>query len=245
MVNSLEYVVKIDAYEGPLDMLLDLIKRSQFDIHNLPISQLTAQYIQTIDDMKQKQIDVTANFMLMAATLLEIKSKVCLPKQNEVDPREELVNQLLDYQDYKNSVDKMREWKEFKEKFIKRQRTERIKKQKEGSIQDLIATYEKILQRQSELEEQNRMNELLNELKSHKYTIDEQMEFVRNCVENGRVRLDEFLLSLSCKDEMIVTFMAILELIRSDIQIILEDEHIFLERKDEKEEREIDEHTES
>jgi segregation and condensation protein A len=106
------YEIKIENFEGPLDLLLHLIKKNEMDIYNIPIAEITVQYLATIDAMKSLNLEVAGEFLLMAATLLHIKSRMLLPQQSveeepepeEEDPRAELVRRLLEYQKYKEAA---------------------------------------------------------------------------------------------------------------------------------------------
>ena len=104
------YHVKLDSFEGPLDLLLHLIKENEVDIWDIPISTITSQYLHYIDMMKLLNLDLAGEFLLMAATLIQIKSKMLLPQpddedsgEEETDPREELVKRLLEYRKYKEA----------------------------------------------------------------------------------------------------------------------------------------------
>jgi segregation and condensation protein A len=109
MVTADPYTVKLEIFEGPLDLLLHLIRRTQVDIYDIPIATITDQYLDYLNMMKALNLDVAGEFLLMAATLLQIKSKMLLPLPPEEegeegeDPRAELVNRLLEYQQYKTS----------------------------------------------------------------------------------------------------------------------------------------------
>lgn len=109
------YNVKIDAFEGPLDLLLHLINRLEIDIYDIPVSEITEQYLFYIHTMKELQLDVASEYLVMAATLLAIKSKMLLPKHEESledefefeyeeDPRDELVERLIEYRKYKEAA---------------------------------------------------------------------------------------------------------------------------------------------
>ena len=105
------YQVKVEAFEGPLDLLLHLIKKNEVDIYNIPIAAITRQYLDYIDLMKELNLDVAGEFIVMAATLIQIKSKMLLPPtpdeeaaEEEADPRAELVRRLLEYQKYKDAA---------------------------------------------------------------------------------------------------------------------------------------------
>lgn len=103
----------LDAFEGPLDLLLYLIKKNEIDIHDIPISQITSQYLSYIEMMRLLNLDVAGEFLVMASTLIHIKSKMLIPRENiteediEVDPRRELVDQLLEYQKYKEIAQRL------------------------------------------------------------------------------------------------------------------------------------------
>jgi len=105
------YEIRIENFEGPLDLLLHLIKKNEMDIYNIPIAEITAQYVAYIDAMKNLNLDIAGEFLLMAATLLHIKSRLLLPQtqedepeEEEEDPRAELVRRLLEYQKYKEAA---------------------------------------------------------------------------------------------------------------------------------------------
>ena len=98
--------VKLQVFEGPLDLLLHLIEKNKIDIYDIPIAQITDQYMEYIRDMQEQDLNVMSEFMVMAATLLDIKCRMLLPREvkedgEEEDPREELVRQLLEYKMYK------------------------------------------------------------------------------------------------------------------------------------------------
>jgi len=104
----MDYEVKLDIFEGPLDLLLYLIKKNELDIYNIPIALITKQYLEYIDILKTLNLDLAGEYLVLAATLLHIKSKQLLPEvleegEEDADPRQELVQQLLEYQEFKNA----------------------------------------------------------------------------------------------------------------------------------------------
>ncbi|MCK5553947.1 MAG: segregation/condensation protein A, partial [Deltaproteobacteria bacterium] len=114
MVTADAYTVKLEIFEGPLDLLLHLIRRNQVDIYDIPIATITDQYLDYLSLMKALNLDVAGEFLLMAATLLQIKSKMLLPSlpeegEEEEDPRAELVNRLLEYEKYKEAAARLHE----------------------------------------------------------------------------------------------------------------------------------------
>lgn len=109
----MEYKVAIEAFEGPMDLLLSLIQKSEIDIYDIPINEVTEQFLDYINDMEELNLEVTCEFLIMAATLLEIKSRMLLPKEKvvedgieiEIDPRDELVQRLIEYKLYKEAAE--------------------------------------------------------------------------------------------------------------------------------------------
>ena len=103
-MNNVSIPVKIQVFEGPLDLLLHLIEKNKLNIYDIPIVEITDQYIAYVEAMEEENLDVVSEFLIMAATLIEIKSRMLLPKEEkeeEEDPREELVRRLLEYKIYK------------------------------------------------------------------------------------------------------------------------------------------------
>lgn len=108
----MSYDIRLENFEGPLDLLLHLIRKNEMDIYDIPVAEITAQYLSIIDTLKSLNLDVAGEFLLMAATLLHIKSRMLLPQpeeeaegaEEEVDPRAELVRRLLEYQKYKDAA---------------------------------------------------------------------------------------------------------------------------------------------
>src|SRR5215213_7288603 len=129
MANTATYQIKLDQFEGPFDLLLFFIERDELDIYDIPISKITNDFLAYIQQMEQLNIEVASEFILVAATLMRIKSKMLLPRPqldeqgNEIDPREELVRHLLEYKKYKSVIDS----------FHKLEETE-LMKEKRGNI---------------------------------------------------------------------------------------------------------------
>ena len=107
--------VELDQFQGPLDLLLYFIRRDEIDIYDIPIAKITAEYLQIIEDMKSMNLSIAGEFILMAATLMRIKSKMLLPRPDldelgePIDPRTELVQQLIEYRKYKDIADNLSE----------------------------------------------------------------------------------------------------------------------------------------
>ena len=120
------YTIKLQAFEGPFDLLLFFIERDELDINDIPIAKVTKEFLDYIRDLEKLNIDVASEFILVAATLMRIKAKMLIPRKeldelgNEIDPREELSRRLLEYKRYKEILDEMKQMeKEFQQKFGK------------------------------------------------------------------------------------------------------------------------------
>src|SRR5690625_2831358 len=113
----MDYKIKLDGYEGPLDLLIDLIEKEEVDIYDIPINKITKQYFAYIYDMEELNLEIASEFLIMAANLLQIKSKMLLPKEKkivegeevEIDPREELVKRILAYKQFKLAAEELKE----------------------------------------------------------------------------------------------------------------------------------------
>src|SRR5574344_16979 len=113
----MDYKIMIDVFEGPMDLLLHLIEKAEIDIYDIPINLIAEQFLDYIRQMEELNLDITSDFLVMAATLLEIKSKMLLPKDKvpedesfveEEDPRMELVSRLVEYKKYKDAAEELR-----------------------------------------------------------------------------------------------------------------------------------------
>ena len=128
----MEYNIVLKTYEGPMDLLLDLIKENEIDIYDIPIFKITEEFLKYIENMKKLNLTLTSDFILMASTLLEIKSKMLLPKkedldeeaEEEEDPRQDLVESLLEYKRYKEASEILKVQEEYESKSFYKLRTE-------------------------------------------------------------------------------------------------------------------------
>ncbi|MCA0754466.1 segregation/condensation protein A [Paenibacillus sp. N4] len=219
---------KLDSFEGPLDLLLHLIDKAEIDIHEISISEITVQYMDYLDAMKELELEVTSEFLVMAATLLAIKSNQLLPKppvfeeeyedwqDDGLDPRDELIQKLIEYRKYKQIAEQLRE-KELERSLVYSKEPEDmspfLKEEKvnpvEGlHISDLISAFRKALRRatkrnivatvqRDEMSVKDRIRDIMDVLKQY-----ETVRFSRLIREN----MD--------RHEIVVTFLAILELMK-------------------------------
>lgn len=234
----MEYKIKLEIFEGPLDLLLYLIKKNDIDITDIPISKVTEQYMQYIEMMKMLDLDVVGDFLVMAAHLMQIKSRMLLPpdpnEEDVEDPREELVQRLTEYQRFKQIADDLQIKEEFRRDLFARRIDEEERRQLqedakevffEASIFDLINALSEALRKKPE--------KVVHEVKQEVFTVEQKIHDVLHLLlEQEKVILSELFGKASGKDEIIVTFLAVLELIRlreikifqtrafSDIEII-------------------------
>jgi segregation and condensation protein A len=214
--SSSSYSVKLDVFEGPLDLLLFLIKRDEINIYDIPIAHITKQYLEHIELMKVLNLEVAGEFIVMAATLIRIKVKMLLPKtldeEEEEDPREELVQALLEYRKYKEAAQILKEKEEEQSHWFPRTDPDLSGLPKdeilvEASLYDLMLAFKKIVD--------SLPKETFHTVNYPKVTIEERIEYVLSYLtQKDGVVFTELFLDTPVKLVMVVTFMAILELIR-------------------------------
>lgn len=241
------YRVQLNNFEGPLDLLLFFIKRDELDIYDIPISYITKQFLEYIHLMEELDLDVASEFILMASMLMSIKAKMMLPREDsdddeldESDPRYELVQRLLEYKRYKEMSEKMADMdEETRKKYMRGYpEADEVDKQATGealqdvTMFDLIAAFKKVLQ---DIERKN----IVHHVEKVSTTVEEQAEFVLNRLqEHGRQTFMEVCSTLKNKIYVVVTFLAVLEMIKEQqINLFLADDptefHIDLKPVDE------------
>lgn len=232
----MEYKVILKAFEGPLDLLYHLIKKAEVDIYDIPIAEIANQYIEYIRSMEELDLDVTSEFLVMAATLLEIKSKMLLPKQEEdgiqleieeIDPRDELVRRLIEYKKYKEAAKelKIKEEVQMKVFFKNREEIEQYISNDEPilegiKISDLFKALEKIVEKQKDTFKQ----EFIKEIKRDELTIEESMEEIMKLIRHSKtIKFEDLFKEDISKVSIVVTFLAVLELIKLKSIVINQD----------------------
>jgi segregation and condensation protein A len=219
---------KLEVFEGPLDLLLHLIDKNEVDIYNIPINAITEQYMAYISSMAELQLDVTSEFLVMAATLLSIKSRMLLPKPpvieidgldplDDVDPRMELVQKLIEYRKYKGIAEHLREMEIDRSLIYMREPEDLtpfapkiIVNPLEGiHLADLAQAFHRVLRRSAH---RNRVTKIHRDEISVKDRIKQVLELLEE--HGGRLRFSKLLSEELDRDEMIVTFLAVLELIK-------------------------------
>lgn len=222
--------IKIDNFEGPFDLLLHLIKKNKMDIYNVEILKVTSQYLNYLDQMKEMDLDITAEFIVVAATLIEIKSKSLLPKEKEVKIDEEdierkLLEKLVIYKEIKESTGFFRErYVEGGNIFTKNPEIiEEIKSMEDNddilknvTLLDLFQIYNDILEIHKN--KQNKTNVIQKKIYSDRYKVEDKFKYLTERLKRDKVtQFDELILECECKMECVVTFLALLEMIKQRI----------------------------
>ncbi|MDQ0058242.1 segregation and condensation protein A [Paenibacillus harenae] len=219
---------KLDSFEGPLDLLLHLIDKSEIDIHEVSISEITDQYMEYLHAMKELELEVTSEFLVMAATLLAIKSKQLLPKppvfeeeydewqDDGLDPRDELIQKLVEYRKFKQIAEQLRE-KEFERSLVYSREpddlTPYMKEEKVNPVEglhlsDLVAAFQKALRRAA------RRNVIATVQRDEISVKDRIRDIVVVLKQYETVRFSKLIRENMDRHEVVVTFLAILELMK-------------------------------
>ncbi|HZE28417.1 MAG TPA: segregation/condensation protein A [Terriglobales bacterium] len=209
-----------DVYEGPLDLLLDLIRKQDIDIYDIPIARITAQYLTYVERMRELDVNVAADFIYMAAVLIHIKSKMLLPRdplapaEAQDDPRSELVNRLLEHEKFKSAAQMLLQkqqiedavWsnpalREFKD-------AEGTEPELAADVIDLVKTFQQILDRA-------RSRPIL-EVDEDTVTVGQMIDYLRRrlSLEDKPVRLKQMLRNIESRPALVCMFLAMLELVR-------------------------------
>ena len=213
-------VTVAEVYDGPLDLLLDLIRRQHIDIYDIPIAKITAQYLSYVERMKQLDVNVAADFIYMASVLIHIKSKTLLPRDPDApadaqeDPRAELVNRLLEHEKFKTAAQMLLQKQQIEDavlsnpavrEFIDAEGTEPELK---ADVIDLVRTFQQILQRAK--------TRPILEVNEETVTVSQMIEFLRRrlMLEEKPIRLKHLLRNLQSRQALVCMFLAMLELVR-------------------------------
>lgn len=219
-----EYKVNFEVFEGPLDLLLYLIKKEEVDIYEVNLTKLASQFIEYIDLMRSFDLEVAGEFLVMASTLVFIKSRELLPVEQQVvvegeeegeDPRWELIRQLVEYKKFKDAAGQLQILEERQENVFPRLPikpefvNEDAPAKPEAGIFDLLNAVNSILKRFQEKESSTR------EIYEDKFSVSEKMETVMQVInERSTVRFAELFAPAASRSEVVCTFLALLELIR-------------------------------
>jgi len=224
----MDYKIKLPLFEGPFDLLLFFIERDELNIYDIPISQITQDFLNYIKHLEEINMEVSSEFILVAATLINIKAKMLLPRSstdcdgNEIDPRDELVTHLLEYKKYKLVAKELIELEEKRlQKFIRGNLQDELKKiailaQVEAELQEidlykLLKTYEKVISKHKKNNQQT-----VHTIIQYPYTIEQQKKIILNEIEQKNKLSFNDLIKLSPdRIAFIFNFLAILELLQT------------------------------
>jgi segregation and condensation protein A len=215
------YRINIAIYEGPLDLLLDLIKKQEMNIHDIQIAKITSQYLDYLHKLEELNVDVSADFIYMAATLIYIKSKMLLPpdplasaEEQSADPRAELVQRLVEHEKFKNAAQLLYQKQQIEENvWSKPDKSLYNDEGTEGdlvvSLVDLVRVFQQVLERRKEV---SRI-----ELQHEQFTVAQMMAQLRAQIlasDDNTVKLIEFFEACVSRHAMIVAFLAVLEMVK-------------------------------
>lgn len=234
--------VKLQVFEGPLDLLLHLIDKNKIDIYDIPIVEITNQYMEYISAMEKEDLNVMSEFLVMAATLLDIKCKMLLPREvneegEEEDPRQELVEQLLEYKMYKYMSYELRDRQVegerifCKEPSIPKEVMEYVepvdldKLLGDLTLERLNSIFKDVMKRQ--VDKIDPVRSKFGKLEKEEVTLPDKLEYVTNYAkENKRFSFRNLLSRQSSRTQIVVTFLAILQLMKEGT-IVVEQEQSF------------------
>lgn len=234
--------VKLQVFEGPLDLLLHLIDKNKVNIYDIPIVEITAQYMEYIAEMKRQDLDVLSEFLVMAATLIDIKSKMLLPRdsddeEEETDPRAELVQQLLEYKMYKCMAYELKDRQVDAQRVMFKKPTipeEVLEYQEPLNVEELVSDitlaklneiFKSIMRKQQDKIDPLRSK--FGKIEKEEVSLEEKTEYLENyATTHKHFSFRSLLEAQSSKVEVIVTFLAILELMKTG-KILISQEHIF------------------
>ncbi len=219
-----------DVYEGPLDLLLDLIRKQDIDIYDIPIARITAQYLAYVEKIRELDVNVAADFIYMAAVLIHIKSKMLLPrgpsaKAEELeDPRTELVNRLLEHEKFKSAAQMLLQKQQIEDavltnpalkEFMDAEGTE---PEMAADVIDLVRTFQQILERV-------RTRPVIN-VNEETVTVGQMIDYLRRrlSLESRPIRLKQLLLRVPSRQALVCMFLALLEMVRLQAIQVRQDE---------------------
>ncbi|MBI4355544.1 MAG: segregation/condensation protein A [Candidatus Omnitrophica bacterium] len=228
----MSYKVRLHIFEGPLDLLLHLIKSQEIDIYNIPIAQITRQYLDYLEVMQLLDLNIAGDFLVMAATLMAIKSKLLLPKEalppeeQELDPREELVRRLLEYQRFKALAEQLAHLETKSRQLFTRPTNLAVGDEVplppqegpyfEASLFDLLSAFSQAMKEVPK--------EVFYEVMRDETTVEQKIKELRAFIQaNTALVFQELLAGCRTQMAMIATFLAILELVRSQEVVARQD----------------------
>ncbi|MBN1676403.1 MAG: segregation/condensation protein A [Kiritimatiellae bacterium] len=221
MIGQDDYKIRLEVFEGPLDLLLYLIKKEEVDIYDIPIERITSQYMEYLNLMRMLDLNIAGEFIVMAATLMMIKSRMLLPveqrpeveEEEEDDPRWDLVRQLVEYKKFKEAAAYLQDRELHQENVFGRSVEDVPEENEPGlalqdvSIFDLIAAFNDALKRIK--------SEDLGQIFAEQFTVADKLEYILAVItREGQIRFSALFAGAVTRYEIVCTFLALLELIR-------------------------------
>ncbi|MFZ0706151.1 MAG: segregation/condensation protein A [Candidatus Korobacteraceae bacterium] len=217
------------VYDGPLDLLLDLIRKQDIDIYDIPIAKITEQYLRYVEKMKQLDVDVAAEFIYTASLLIHIKSKMLLPRDPDApagmeDPRTELINRLLEHERFKTAAQMLLQKQQIEEAVWSNPSLKEFREadgaepELAADVVDLVKTFQKILDRAR--------SRPTFDVAEENVTVSQMIDYIRRrlALEDRPVRLKQLLRNLNSSAALVCAFLAILELIRLQAVLARQDD---------------------
>ena len=225
------YKIHLDNFEGPIDLLLYFIRRDEIDIYDIPISDITKEFIDTIEEWEKLHLHIAGDFIVMASSLMRIKARMLLPRAEIdeegaiIDPRTELVNQLVEYKRFKDASDMLKNLSNERGLKFPRKVEPLLSKNVNEIEKDMvlnISLYD--LARTFKLAMESRPVVSSLEMQKEPVKLEQQKEFIYKYFDgDGRLRFSSILDKLKSRMEVVVTFLAILDLVREGLCIVTQD----------------------
>lgn len=226
--QALDFDIKLPVYDGPIDLLLDLVRKHKLDIFDLPIARVTEQYLAYLKRADDLNIDLGGEFVFMASTLIHIKSKMLLPKdptipeEEQVDPREELVQQLLDREKFRGAAEMLQEKRHVEENVWSNPPVDAYEDGEDPGLAvgvfDLVKTFEAVLERFK--------NRPTYDIEEEEVSVGNRIQYLRNVLmsEDRPVSLTEIFERQPSVSALVATFLAVLELVRMQAVLLRQGE---------------------
>ena len=216
------YKIQLNVFEGPLDLLLYLVKKTEVDVHDIPIVEITDQYLKYLELMKTLDLDIAGEFLWMAANLIYIKSKMLLPpeerpaeeEEENLDPRSELIRQLLEYKRFKEAADELQALEEKRRLFFPKEAVSGDEDQNSSlnlgnvGLFDLLNAFALVLQKLH-------VRDDLDKIFKEEVSVEEKISYIESTLQTQKsMAFEELFRGAASRMEVVVTFLALLELIR-------------------------------
>lgn len=230
----MEITLRIDDFEGPMDLLLHLIKEKKMDLMNIKIEVIIDEYLKFIEEMEKLNLDIASSYLVMASEMLEMKSKLLLPRhvdeeeEEEIDPQQELVNRLIEYQKYKDLTEDFKELEQERKQIYTKlpeslkeySDTDKVLNNSDVTLNDLLTAFQKFLERK-------KLEQPLNtKITKKEMSVEERTVSIRNILKTKKKVNFLELFDVLNKEYVVVTFLAILEMAKqNELKISQEEEY--------------------